>query len=142
MRGEVAHMHWTRVALAVLASGVAGSFTDWFFMGFLFHDKYLENREIYRNEPGQGETAKIIGSSIFGLVASAVFIYLCYWTSALPILRSDIRLAAVVWLAAPVPIILSNVLWMKFHPLLGVSHMLGWLARFVVTGTIAFWLMR
>lgn len=135
-------MHWTRWVLAILASGVAGSFTDWFFMGFLFHKKYFETPEIWRSEPGQSESTKIIGSSIFGLVASGVFIYLCYWTSALPILRSDIRMAAVVWLVAPVPIILSNVLWMKFHPLIGVSHMLGWLARFVVTGAIAFWLLH
>lgn len=135
-------MHWTRFALAVLASGVAGSFTDWFFMGFLFHSKYLENPEVYRIQAGQSDTAKIVGSSVFGLVSSAVFIYLCYWTGALPILRSDIRMAAVVWLLAPVPITLSNVLWMKFHPLLGLSHMLGWLARFLVTGTIAFWLLR
>lgn len=135
-------MHWTRFALAVIASGVVASVTDWFFMGFLFHDKYLENREVYRNQPGQSETAKILGSALFGLVSSAAFIYLCYWTGALPILRANIRMAAVVWLVAPVPLILTNVLWMKFHPLLGVSHMLGWLARFIITGVIAFWLLH
>jgi hypothetical protein len=135
-------MHWTRFVLAVLASGVAGWFTDWFFMGFLFHRKYLETPEVWRSQPGQPETGKIVFSSLLGLVASGAFIYLCYWTQALPILRADIRMAAVVWLVAPVPLILTNVLWMKFHPLLGMSHMLGWLARFIVTGVIAFRLIR
>jgi hypothetical protein len=135
-------MHWTRFALAVLASGVAASITDWFFMGFLFHDKYLESREAFRNQPGQSETGKILGSALFGLVSSAAFIYLCYWTGALPILRAEIRMATVVWLVAPVPLILTNVLWMKFHPLLGLSHMLGWLARFILTGVIAFYMLH
>ncbi len=135
-------MHWTRFALAVLASGVAASITDWFFMGVLFHGKYLETPEIWRNQPGQSETGNIIASALIGLVGCAAFIYLCYWTGALPILRADIRMAVIVWLVAPVPLILTNVLWMKFHPILGLSHMLGWLARFVVTGIIAFWLLR
>lgn len=135
-------MHWTRFALAALASGIAGSFTDWFFMGFLFHRKYMEAPEMWRGQPGQPETEKIAFSALLGLVASVAFIYLCYWTGALPILRSTIRMAAVVWFVAPVPLILTNVLWMKFHPLLGMTHMLGWLARFIVTGVIAFYLMR
>jgi hypothetical protein len=32
------------------------------------------------------------------------------------------------------PIMASSIVWFKMHPLLGVSHGLGWLARFVVTG--------
>jgi len=111
-------------------------------MGFLLHGKYMETPEIWRSEPGKPETGKIAFSSVLGLIASAAFIYLCYWTGALPILRSTIRMAAVVWFVGPVPVILTNVLWMKFHPLLGMTHMMGWLARFIVTGAIAFWLMH
>jgi hypothetical protein len=38
-------------------------------------------------------------------------------------------------------IIFSNIVWIKMHPLLGVSHSLGWLARFVASGLIAGWLL-
>ncbi|MGH9678283.1 MAG: hypothetical protein ACRD36_14350 [Candidatus Acidiferrum sp.] len=134
-------MHWTRFALAVLASGVAASFTDWFFMGFLFHGKYAEAPEIWRLQPGQTQTSVVAFSELIGLVACAAFIYLCHWTGALPNLRADIHMAAVAWVLAPVPLILTNVLWIKFHPLVGLSHMLGWLARFLVTGVIAYWLL-
>ena len=50
--------------------------------------------------------------------------------------------AGLAWLAAPAPVIGMNVIWMKFHPLTGVSHALGWLARFLVTALVAYWLLR
>jgi hypothetical protein len=47
-----------------------------------------------------------------------------------------------VWVAASVPIIFSNIVWIKMDPLLGVSHSLGWLTRFVVTALIGSWLLH
>ena len=52
-------MNWTHYFLAVLLSGVASSFTDWLFMGVLFHDKYLATPEIWRGSPGQPEGSRI-----------------------------------------------------------------------------------
>jgi len=135
-------MHWTRFLLAVLVSGVAASMTDWFFMGMLFHQKYFETPETWRAKPGQPETANIVGSTLIGLIGCAAFIYLCYWTGALIAFRTAVRMAAVVWLAAPVPVILTNILWIKMNSLLGLSHSLGWLARFIVTALIAVWLLH
>ena len=54
--------------------------------------------------------------------------------------RSEIHMAGCAWLAGPVPIIFSNIVWIKMHPLLGVSHSLGWLARFIISGLIAGWM--
>ena len=135
-------MNWMRFVLAVAISGVAASFTDWLFMGILFHKKYLETPEIWRLKTGESETSKIVASSIIGLVSCAAFTYLCVWTGALTVPRAELRMAALVWLAAPVPVILSNVIWTKMHPLIGMSHSLGWLARLVITGLVAVWLVR
>ncbi len=133
-------MHWIRLLLIVLACGLAASFTDWLFMGVLVHDKYLETPEIWRNKLGESETKRIIASTLIGLFGSAIFIVLCRWAGALTP-RSEIHMAGLVWLAVAVPIVLNNILWTKMHPLLGVSHSLGWLARFVVTGLIAGWML-
>lgn len=135
-------MNWMRFVLAALVSGVLASFTDWLFMGLLFHKKYLETPEIWRLKTGESETSKIVASSIIGLVSCAAFIYLCVWTGALNVPRAELRMAAIAWLAAPVPVILSNVVWIKMDPLIGLSHSLGWLARFVITGLVAVWLVR
>jgi hypothetical protein len=133
-------MHWGRFLFAVAASGVVASFTDWLFMGALFHAKYLETPEVWRNKPGQSETQRIVASSLMGLVSCAAFIVLCRWTEAVDV-RRELILAGVAWIAGPVPIVFSNIVWIKMHPLLGVSHSLGWLARFVVSGLMGGWLL-
>jgi hypothetical protein len=130
-----------RFVLAVGASGVATSFTDWLFMGKLFHRKYLETAEIWRVKPGQSDTRSIIVSSLLGVVSCAAFIWLCRWTDALT-LRSGLHMAELVWVAGAVPIIFSNIVWIKMNPLLGISHSLGWLARFVISALIGGWLLR
>jgi uncharacterized membrane protein len=129
-----------RFLLAVGAAGVATSFTDWLFMGTLFHGKYLETPEIWRNKPGQSDTRGILASSLMGVVSCGAFIYLCRWTGVLT-LRSEPHMAGLVWIAGPVPIIFSNIVWIKMHPLLGVSHSLGWLARLTASGLIGGWLL-
>jgi hypothetical protein len=135
-------MNWTRFFLAVLLSGIAASFTDWVFMGVLFHRKYLAYPEIWRIKAGQNDTRSIILSSFLGVLSCAAFLYFCFWTGALSSHRAALNAALLVSLAAPIPIIFSNIVWIKMHPLLGVSHSLGWVARFVVTGIIGNWLLR
>jgi len=130
-------MHWTRFLLAVVVSGVMSSITDMLFMGALFRSKYKETPEMFRLKEGESMGSSILVSSVIGLVGSAAFIYLCMWTGALTVPRAELRMAAIVWLAAPVPVILSNVVWTKLHPLLGLSHSLGWLARLVISSLVA-----
>jgi hypothetical protein len=57
-------------------------------------------------------------------------------------LRSELHMAELVWVAGPLPVIFSNIVWIKMNPVLGVSHSLGWLARFAISGLIGGWLLR
>ena len=135
-------MDWKRFAMTVLAAGVGSSLADWFFMGFLFHEKYKATPEVWRRpEGGAGETRAIAWATALGVLSCAVFVYLCWYFDLLGYARS-LRLAVAVWLVAPLPIILTNALWMKYHPLLVVTHSLGWLARLVVTALAVGWLLR
>jgi hypothetical protein len=135
-------MNWTRFLLAVVTSGFAATFTDWLFMGVLFHKKYLATPEIWRLKPGESETRGITLSSLLGVLSCAALLYFCAWAGTISSHRATLLTTLLVWLAAPVPIIFSNVVWIKMDPLLGVSHSLGWLARFVVTGVIGNLLLR
>ena len=134
-------MNWTRFLLAVIASGVATSLTDWLFMGVLFHSKYLATPEIWRKKPGESEASYIVASTVLGVLSCAAFIFLCIWAGALASAAGALRLAVFAWLAAPVPVLGINAIWTKLHPLVGVAHALGWLARFAVTAVIAAWLL-
>jgi hypothetical protein len=133
-------MTWARFLVAVVASGVATMFTDWLFMGLLFHGKYQDTPEIWRIKPGQSDKKSILASALLGVVSCAAFIFLCRWTGALTP-RSEMHTAEIVWIAGAVPVIFSNIVWIRMHPLLGVSHSLGWLARFVVSGLIGGWVL-
>ena len=135
-------MNWTRFLLAVVLSGFATTFTDWLFMGVLFHKKYLATPEIWRIKPGQSDTRSIVLSSLLGVLSCGAFLYLCVWSGIILSHRTTLHASLLVWVAAAVPIIFSNIVWIKMDPLLGVSHSLGWLARFFVTGLIGNWILR
>jgi hypothetical protein len=139
---EVAAMNWTRFLLAVVVSAFATSITDWLFMGVLFHKKYLATPEIWRLKPGESETLGIVLSSLLGVLSCAAFLYLCISTGMLFSHHATLRVAFLVSAAGAIPIIFSNIVWIKMHPLLGLSHSLGWLTRFVVTGLIGNWLLH
>jgi hypothetical protein len=133
-------MHWSRFILVVVIASVVTSFSDWLFMGVLFHDKYKAAPEIWRSSAGSNERRLIVHSQLVGVLSCAAFVYLCTQTNALTIPRI-LGAAVIVWLAGPVVVIAQTVLWTKLHPLIGASQSLGWLARFFVTGLLAVWLM-
>ena len=126
--------------MAVVASGVAASFTDWFFMGVLFHRHNLATPEVWRLKPGQSETRSILASTFIGVISCAAFIYLCIWAGTLS-LKGALCTAVIAWITGAAPVILNNAIWTRLHPLVGVSQALGWLARFVVTAGITAWLL-
>ena len=121
-------MDWTRLALTVLIAGFAIAFADWLFMGVLFHDKYNAYPEVWRKPAGSSQTGLIIYSTLLGFVTAAVFVALCYRLD-LHTYRATLKLALATWLIAPLPLLITNGLWMKLHPAITTSHSLGWLAR-------------
>lgn len=133
-------MNWKHFLLAILVSGVAGSFTDWLFGGILFHDKYLAYPEVWRQKPGQDDTAAITWSMILGLLTSAAFMATCVAFN-IHGYRASLEFAALVWLMVPLPLTITNALFIKLHPLIVVSHSLGWLVKLAVAALAAGWLL-
>jgi hypothetical protein len=133
-------MNWSRFILVVLIASVVTSFSDWLFMGVLFHEKYKAAPEIWRSSAASNERRLILYSQLVGVLSCGAFVYLCAQTNALTIPKS-LAAAVIVWLAGPVVVIAQMVLWTKLHPLIGASQSLGWLVRFIVTGLLAVWLL-
>jgi hypothetical protein len=133
-------VNWGKFILVVVIASVVSSFTDWLFMGVLFHDKYTATPEIWRASASGNERSAILYSQLFGILSCAAFAYLCV-RAGLRTIPSSLIGAVLVWLAGPVVVIGQMVLWTKLHPLIGVSQSLGWLARFVITGLLAAWLL-
>ena len=130
------------IALAVLISGFLASFTDWFFGGYLFHKQYMAHPEIWRNKPGDkaGENRAILWSVILGFVTCAAFIYACI-VFGIHGYAAALCLAVFVWVIAPVPLLITNALFIKMHPLNVVSNSLGWLAKLILAALAVGWFL-
>ncbi|MDE2091061.1 MAG: hypothetical protein KGJ08_04075 [Gammaproteobacteria bacterium] len=121
---------------AVISAAVLSSMSDWFFGGILFHEKYRAHPEIWRNTGGRNESLAIAWSTLLGVVTCAVFIYLAARLAILgwiPVLG----LAFGVWLLAPLPLLVTNALFLNIHPLNTLSNAVGWLVKLLICAVAA-----
>jgi hypothetical protein len=120
-----------RYVLALAVASVAASFSDWYFMGVLFHDKYLAYPETWRHRGGRGESLAIAGSTLTGVLSAGAFL----WLAARLGVAGDNQvflLAGGLWLAGPVPLLLTQGAFIKIHFFNTVGALLGWLVRFAL----------
>jgi hypothetical protein len=129
-------MSWIRFALAILAGGILSSLTDWLFMGDLLYKRNNKHPEIWRYPGGKGESKAIACSSPFPFLTCAVFALV---TSEFHVrsLDAGLRLAFEIWLIGPLPLILTNSLFMKVQPMIAMAHSLGWLVKLSVAAGAA-----
>ena len=134
-------MNWTRFALTVLASGIVSSLTDWLFMGDLLYKKYNTHPEIWRHQGGVGESQAIAWASLLPFLTCAVFTFVCGRLHLFSY-GATLKLALVAWLIGPLPMIVSNALFIKLQPQIAVSHSLGWLVKLIIAAVAVVWILR
>lgn len=131
-----------RYVLALVVASVATSFSDWYFMGVLFHDRYLTYPEIWRHRGNKrAENLAVAWSTLTGVLSAATFL----WLAARLGVTSDSRvflLSVGLWLAGPVPLLLTNAAFIKIHYLNTVAALAGWLARFMIFAVVARLILR
>ncbi len=126
------------ILLAVLLAGTISTFTDWLFMGVLFHDRYNRYPEVWW--PGlhdkRPDTRAILISSALAYLTALAIVGLCIYGHAYTVPRA-LFLAFLAWVAGPLVMQVTNGFWIKTDPLITVSHAGGWLVRFLVSGAVA-----
>lgn len=122
------------VILAVLAGGIAATFTDWLFMGVLFHDRYMRYPEVWREGivGGKDRTA-VIYSCALDFVAAAGIVALCVLAD-IHTLWPALAVAFFAWLAGPLVITITNGFFMKIDWAVVGAHCAGYLVRFLLAG--------
>jgi hypothetical protein len=133
-------MDWKHFLAAILITGLVSSLTDWVFGGILFHGKYSAYPEIWRQGPNKGEGPAVAWSIALGFLTSASFMSACI-VFAMHGYRASLELAGLCWLMAPVPLLVTNALFVKLHPLIVFSHSLGWLVKLGVAAVVAGFLL-
>ena len=121
--------------VAVLAAGTLSMFTDWLFMGVLFHERYNRYPEVWW--PGlrkkSADTRAIAISGALAYLTALAVVVLCGCAHAGSVRRA-LLVAVLAWLAGPLVMQITNGFWIKNDPLITVAHSAGWLARFVLAG--------
>ncbi|MBU6469350.1 MAG: hypothetical protein KGL00_08030 [Gammaproteobacteria bacterium] len=120
---------------AAVVAIIVTSLTDWFFGGVLFHEKYKNYPEIWRNS-GKGECLAITWSVLLGVLTCVIFIYLAVRLDALSWGRA-LGLAFGIWLLAPLPLLVTNALFIKIHPVNTLSNVTGWLVKLFICAAAA-----
>lgn len=123
---------------AVLAGAILGSLADWLFAGVLFHDRYKAHPEVWR--PTSNDAKRVTLAQLTTLVTAGAFTGLAYRLGQID-LKDALTLAAMVWLIAPLPLLVVNGLFIKIDWMVTASHAAGWLAKLLLCGVaVAFFL--
>ena len=123
------------IIAAIIVSGTVATFTDWLFMGVMFHSAYLRYPEVWWPRGGNN-TVAIIWSSVVGYLMSAGVVGLCALTRAATLSKA-LEVTVLVWLAGPFVILLVNGLFIKIDPKVTIAHCIGWFARMALAGVSA-----
>jgi hypothetical protein len=122
---------------ATLAGAVLGSLADWLFAGVLFHDRYNVHPEVWR---GGGERGRIIAAQALALLTAGAFVALASKLGKTH-LEDAMKLAAMIWLIAPLPLLLANALFIKIDHWVTASHAAGWLVKLLLIAAVTAWLL-
>ena len=127
-------MSWIIVA-AVFAAGTLASFTDWFFMGMLFHDRYQVHPETWWPRAGN-ETMPILYSTALGYITAAAVMWLCA-LAGVDSVMSGLKVGFIAWLAGSFVQVATTHIWVRIDLKVSLAHALGYLARFLIAGIAA-----
>lgn len=122
---------------AALVAGTIGAFTDWMFMGVLFHDAYNRYPEVWREGVRGGSNRKaILWSVALGYVMSAAVVAICALAGVSRI-RDGLVIGGLTWLAGPPGVIIVANMFVKMDSKITVAHCAGYGARLLVAGGTA-----
>jgi intracellular septation protein A len=128
------HLVW-----AALIGALLGSLADWLFAGVLFHGRYQVHPEVWREGAG-GERHRIILAQALALVTSGAFVMLA-WKLHQTDYKGTLKLAAMIWLIGPLPLLLANALFIKIDHLVTASHAAGWLVKLLLIAAATAWML-
>jgi hypothetical protein len=122
------------LVVAVAVAGTASTFTDWLFMGVLFHDAYNRYPEVWREGVRGGKSrGAIVWASVLGYVMTAGVVALCCAAHVRGV-GGGLLVGALAWLAGPPVVIVVNNLFVKIDPRITIAHCAGYAARLLLAG--------
>ena len=123
-------------------AGTLATFTDWLFMGVLYHSHYERHPGTWwASLREKGDSRAIVASSVVGYLPSFAVVLLCAFAHTHGI-GAALAVSLFAWLAGPLPLLVINGFWIRIDPHVTFAHALGWLARLALAGLAAGFVLR
>lgn len=123
-------MFWLRLYIVTLGAGALASMTDWLFAGDWIHKRW-SYPEVWR----KGESRAILLTSPLPFITCGLFALLAHYLG-FDALRSNLKLALVIWLIGPLPLILTNAAFIKLHRAFVFFYSLSWLVKLSIAAVV------
>ena len=123
---------------ATLAGAILASLADWLFAGVIFHNRYQLTPDTWR--PGAQERGRIILASGLALLTAGAFVALA-WKLRQTDAQGALKLAAMIWLIGPLPLLLANALFIRVDHLVTATHAAGWLVKLLLIAAASAWFL-
>jgi len=123
---------------AALVGALLGSLADWLFAGVIFHGRYQLTPDTWR--PGARERGRIILAQGLALLTAGAFVALA-WKLHQTDAQGALKLAAMIWLIGPLPLLLANALFIRVDHLVTATHAAGWLAKLLLIAAATAWFL-
>jgi hypothetical protein len=120
-------MNWIHFVVVVLGAGFLASLTDWFFAGDWIHRRFTYP-EIWRKG---AESRAIALTSPLPFITCGLFVYLALKLGIHSVSGAS-KLALVLWLIGPLPLILTNAAFIKLHRVFVAYYSVGWLIKLMI----------
>ena len=125
-------MDWERFVWVVAGAGAVSSLTDWFFGG-----DWIRRRFTYAEIWRKGCEGKAVAlTAPLPFLTCAVFAYAAN-RLGIESVHSAVKLAGVVWMIGPLPLILTCAAFIKLHRVFVASYAIGWLVKLMIVALAA-----
>jgi hypothetical protein len=124
-------MNWVRLAAVAAAAGVLSTFTDWAIAGDWIQKRF-GNGEIWR-ERG---LISVLLSTILPFITCAAFVLLAWKLEVLG-LRNCLKFALAIWVIAPLPLIISQGIFLKLNRIVLALLAVSWLVKLLIVAVLA-----
>jgi hypothetical protein len=117
-----------KIIEAAILGAILGSLADWLFAGVLFHNRYHTYPEVWRHG---NQRQRIMLAQATVLLSAVGFVLLAVRLGQLDHVGAA-KLAAMIWLIGPLPLLLGNHFFIRLDPLVTFSHSAGWLIKLLL----------
>ncbi len=130
-------MNWIRLLEVTVVAGIVTTFSDYILAGDWLHKRF-SYKEVWRTPTSNWALAFIaplpfLTSAAFAVLALRMDIHS---------IRMGMKLAAVIWLIGPVPLILTNAAYLKLRWFFVASYAFAWLVRLMIVAVLAVRFLR